>query len=274
MDNIYSKIIESINDFKPVWLITVINVTGSTPASIGMKMLVYSDGTIYGTVGGGEVEKKIIEKIINEKPENIEKCKYDLGNKSEYSETTQMICGGIQEVLIEPLLKGVPLYIIGGGHCGMALSNLASKTGFIVTVIDNRSDWANKTKHPNAINTICCDYTDICNNIKFNKKNFIVIMTHGHLHDALVLEQIINKEYKYLGMIGSKKKVKSVFDNLIKKGVSSEKLELVFSPIGLDITTHTPDEIAVSIVSQMIAVKNSKTNIVINQNPLITENTK
>ncbi len=274
MDNIYSKIIESINNFKPAWLITVINVTGSTPASIGMKMLVYSDGTIYGTVGGGEVEKKIIEKIINEKPENIEKCKYDLGNKSEYSETTQMICGGIQEVLIEPLLNGVPLYIIGGGHCGMALSNLASKTGFIVTVIDNRSDWANKTKHPNALNTICCDYTDICNNIKFNKKNFIVIMTHGHLHDALVLEQIINKEYKYLGMIGSKKKVKSVFDKLIKKGVSPKKLELVYSPIGLDITTHTPDEIAVSIVAQMIAVKNSKTNIVINQNPLIMENTK
>lgn len=268
MENIFTKIYDSINSGIPTWLVTVINVTGSTPAKIGMKMLVYSDGSIFGTVGGGEVEKKIIDKIINTKPAEIGKFSFNLGNGFESTETTNMVCGGVQEVLIEPMFTGTPLYIIGGGHCGVALSNLASKTGFLVTVIDNRSEWANNKKHPNAINNICCDYSEIKNQINFPKDSFIVIMTHGHIHDKLILEQLIVKDYKYLGMIGSKSKVKIVLEEMIKKGFSKEKLKSIFSPIGLDISTHTPDEIAVSIVAQMIAVKNNKTDIIFNQNPL------
>jgi xanthine dehydrogenase accessory factor len=183
-----------------------------------------------------------------------------------------MVCGGIQEVLVEPLFTGFPLYIIGGGHCGMALSNLASKTGFLVTVIDNRVDWANKTKHPNAICTICCDYSEVTKKINFTNECFIVIMTHGHIHDSFILEKLIDKNYKYLGMIGSKNKVKIVFEEMIEKGFLRAKLEQVYAPIGLDILTHTPDEIAVSIVAQMIAVRNNKTDIIFNQNPLRLKN--
>jgi xanthine dehydrogenase accessory factor len=272
MDNIYNKITDAINNNVPSWLVTVTNVTGSTPASVGMKMLVYSDGNIAGTVGGGEIEKKIIDNIVNTKPGKTEKWSYDLGAGSGNAETTNMTCGGVQEVIVEPLLTGAPLYIIGGGHCGMALSNLASKTGFLVTVIDNREEWANKTKHPNAISTICCDYTEVNTKINFSKECFLVIMTHGHLHDAVVLEQLINNEYKYLGMIGSKRKVKIVLEDLIKKGFAPEKVKTVFSPIGIDLLTHTPDEIAVSIVAQMLAVKSGKNEIIFNQNPLVTEN--
>ena len=272
MDNIYNKITEAINNNIPSWLVTVTKVTGSTPASIGMKMLVYSDGNIAGTVGGGEIEKKVIDKIINTHPGDIEKWSYNLGAKDDSAESTNMICGGMQEVIVEPLLVGSPLYIIGGGHCGMALSNLASKTGFLVTVIDNREEWANKIKHPNAINTICCEYTEITRKINFPKESFIVIMTHGHIHDALVLEQIISKDYKYIGMIGSKGKVKIVLEDLIEKEIPLEKVKSIYSPIGIDILTHKPDEIAVSIVAQMIAVKNGKNKIIINQNPIKAEN--
>lgn len=273
MDNIYNKISEAINNNISSWLVTVSNVTGSTPASVGMKMLVYSDGNISGTVGGGEIEKKVIDKIVNTKPGEIEKWSYNLGTNDDSAESTNMVCGGVQEVIVEPLLVGSPLYIIGGGHCGMALSNLASKTGFLVTVIDNREEWSNKTKHPNAISTICCDYREVSKKIYLSKESFIVIMTHGHIHDALVLEQLINKDYKYIGMIGSKTKVKIVLEDLVKKGFSLEKVKKVFSPIGLDILTHRPDEIAVSIVAQMIAVKNGKNEVVFNQNPLRAENT-
>jgi xanthine dehydrogenase accessory factor len=269
MDNIYNIITEAINSNTPSWLVTVTNVTGSTPAAVGMKMIVYADGNIAGTVGGGEMEKKVIDKIKNIHPDKVEKWSYDLGANSDTAESTNMVCGGIQEVLIEPLLHGLPLFIIGGGHCGMALSNLASKTGFLVTVVDNRAEWANKVKHPNASNTICCDYTAIAKHVILPKESFIVIMTHGHIHDALVLEQLINKDYKYIGMIGSKRKVKIVLEDLIKKNVPVEKVKKVFSPIGLDLLTHTPDEIAVSIVAQMIAVKNGKNKIGFNQNPLI-----
>lgn len=268
MDNIYNKITEAINNNIAAWLVTVSNVTSSTPASVGMKMLVYSNGSISGTVGGGEIEKKIIDKIIFTKPEGIEKWSFDLGAKSGKNEETNMICGGIQEVIVEPLLQGLPLYIIGGGHCGMALGNLASKTGFRVTVIDNRAEWASKDKHPGAVSTICCEYAEIAEKINFNKDCFVVIMTHGHKHDALVLEKIIDKEYKYLGMIGSKSKVKTVLEDMVKNGFDIEKVKSVYSPIGIDILTHRPDEIAVSIVAQMIAVKNGKDKILFNQNPL------
>jgi xanthine dehydrogenase accessory factor len=268
MDNIYNKITDAINNNRPSWLVTVTNVTGSTPAAIGMKMLVYSDGSIYSTVGGGEIEKKVINKIVSTKPGKIEKWNYNLGANNSNAESTNMVCGGVQEVIVEPLLTGSPLYIIGGGHCGMSLSNLACKTGFLVTVIDNREEWANKIKHPNAARTICCDYNDIKKHINFSCDIFIVIMTHGHVHDSLILEQVIKKDYKYLGMIGSKKKVKIVLEDLVLKGISEDKIKKVFSPIGIDILTHRPDEIAVSIVAQMIAVKNGKNEIVFNQNPL------
>ena len=274
MDNIYNKITEAINNNRPSWLVTVTNVTGSTPASIGMKMLVYSDGSICGTVGGGEIEKKIIEKIVSTRNDKNEKWSYNLGTNDTNAESTNMVCGGIQEVIVEPLLIGSPLYIIGGGHCGMSLSLLAAKTGFLVTVIDNREEWSGKSKHPNASDTICCDYTEIKKHINFSKDIFIVIMTHGHVHDALVLEQLINEDYKYIGMIGSKRKVKIVLEDLIKKEIPEDKIKNVFSPIGLDILTHKPDEIAVSIIAQMIAVKNGKIEIAFNQNPLRAENGK
>lgn len=270
MENIYNKITEAINNNIPSWLVTVSNVTGSTPASIGMKMLVYSDGSIYGTVGGGEIEKKIIDRIVNTRTGNTERWSYNLGTSDKESESTNMVCGGIQEVIVEPLLTGTPLYIIGGGHCGMSLSSLASKTGFLVTVIDNRIEWANKSKHPGASDAICCDYNEINKYISFSKEIFIAIMTHGHIHDALVLEKLIKEDYKYIGMMGSRRKVKIVLEDLLKKGIPEEKIKNVFSPVGLDLLTHKPDEIAVSIIAQMIAVKNNKSEIVFNQNPLRT----
>lgn len=269
MDSIYKKICESIDNSFPSWLVTVVGVGGSVPASIGMKMIVYSDGRIAGTVGGGEIEKKIIDKIVNTKPDKTEKWNFDLGVNSDEKEKTGMVCGGTQEVLVESLLSGVPLYIIGGGHCGMALSNLAGKTGFLVTVIDNREEWADKNKHPNAMNTVCCDYTKIGDYINFSDNCFIVIMTYGHIHDKLILEKLIDKKYKYLGMMGSKNKVNSIFDDMIKNGTPADKIKSVFAPIGLDILTHTPDEIAVSIVAQMLAVKNGKDKILLNANPLL-----
>ena len=269
MENIYNKINVAINNCTPAWLTTVTNVTGSTPAAIGMKMLVYADGSIYGTIGGGEIEKKVIEKIVSSLPDNTEKISYNLGTNNESAETTNMVCGGVQEILIEPLLNGTPLYIIGGGHCGMALSSIASKSGFFVTVIDNRLEWANKDKHPGAVKTICSDYDKINEVILNSKDAFVVIMTHGHIHDQLVLEQLLNRECKYLGMIGSKRKVKILIDNLIAKGYNKETLKSVFAPLGLVIGTHTPDEIAVSITAQMIAVKNGLKKIKFNQNPLL-----
>jgi xanthine dehydrogenase accessory factor len=269
--NIYNDIKEAIEKNEPSWLVTVTNVIGSTPAKIGMKMIVYSDGKIKGTVGGGEIEKRIIDKIVDMKPVDVDKWSYNLGTHNIEAEETNMECGGTQEVIVEPLTTENNLYRIGGGHCGMALSTLTAKTGFFVTVIDNRSDWANKEKHPLAKNIVCPDYKNICDKMTFSENTFIVIMTHGHAHDEYALEQVINEKYKFVGMIGSSRKVSIVFENLMKKGISKDKIRNVYSPVGLDIgATHTPEDIAVSIMAQLIAVKNNKREIKLNLNPLLS----
>jgi xanthine dehydrogenase accessory factor len=269
--NIYNNISEAVKDNNPSWLVTIINVTGSTPAKIGMKMIVYSDGKIKGTVGGGEIEKRIIDRIIDVKPTEADKWSYNLGTHNIEAEDTKMECGGTQEVLVEPLMMKNNLYIIGGGHCGIALSSLAAKTGFFVTVIDNRPEWASNEKHPHAKTVVCPEYKNISDNIYFSDNTYIVIMTHGHVHDEFALEQLIDKKYRYIGMIGSSRKVRIVFENLIKKGIQRKKVLQVYSPIGLDIgTTHTPEDIAVSIMAQLIAVKNNKTEIKMSMNPLLS----
>lgn len=265
---LYKAIAEASEKNEISWLVTVTNVTGSTPARIGMKMIIYSDGSIKGTIGGGEIEKLIIEKIIEQRPEKAEILKYNLGTNDTIADKTNMECGGVQEVLAEPLFTGSLLYIVGGGHCGMALSETAYKTGFSPVIIDNREEWANKLKHPFATKTICAGYNDVENHITFSDKTYIVIMTHGHKHDELVLRKLINHKYKYLGMIGSNRKVKIVLENLLKEGFDKNKIAGVFSPIGFDIGSHTPAEVAVAILAQLVAVKYDRNKINFNSNPI------
>lgn len=269
MLSIYEKIHEALGKNKTCWLATVINATGSTPATEGMKMLVYPDGNFDGTIGGGEIEKLILERILREKPQGTEKWSYNLGTGDEESEQTGMICGGIQEMLIERIISGSRLYIIGGGHCGMALSRLASENGFSVTVLDNREEWASPEKHPSASELICSPYDGIDRHIEFSENTYIVIMTHGHTHDEKVLRQLIGHEYKYLGMLGSARKVKTVFEKLKSEGIPEDRLKKVYSPAGFDTGSHTPNEIAVTITAQLTAVKNSRDKIIFNSNPLL-----
>ncbi len=268
--DIYQKIVDAKNRNETFWIVTVTEVIGSTPARAGMKMLVYETGAIDGTIGGGEIEKLIIDKIVSQKPDSVEKWKYNLGTSDESSELTHMECGGIQEVMIEPIQSKNKLYIIGGGHCGIALCNLASLTDFAVTVLDNREEWASREKHPAALECKCIDYNDVANYIKFSiDSTYIAIMTHNHKYDEFVLKILLDKEYKYLGMIGSERKVSMVFQRMIKEGYSKEKIKNVYSPIGLNIGSHTPAEIAISIMAQIISVRYGRIgNYSINQNQI------
>jgi xanthine dehydrogenase accessory factor len=240
----------------PAWLATVITTTGSTPARIGMKMIVRADGSITGTIGGGELEKLVIEKVRAQFPVVAQKWNFDLGSRTGAEFTTAMICGGVEEILVEPLRSGTPLVIFGGGHCGVALSFLAAWTGFTVTVVDNRDEWANIRKHPAAARTLCIPYDNILGQMEFSEDTYVAIMTHGHMHDAGVLRQLLVREWTYLGMIGSVKKVRELFDTLRRDEISEDRLSRVSAPIGLPIGSHSPEEIAVSIVAQMVAVRN------------------
>lgn len=262
----FDKLNELIHSDTEFWTATVIKSDGHTPARPGMKMIVESDGKITGTVGGGEIEKKVIDFIVENKPVDAGSLDYNLGSESVDAESTSMICGGIQTVFIEPNNMKPVLYIIGGGHCGNALSELAYKTGFRIKVLDNREDLAVliRSKYTNVK---IIEYNNITGSIEFSDDIYIVIMTHSHQYDEFVLERIVEKKYKYLGMIGSRKKVKVILDNLLKKGVEEDVVKNVFSPIGYDIGSHTPEEIAVSIMAQIIAVRYGKNPV--NNNPLL-----
>ncbi len=252
----YDRLAEAARGGPPAWLATVITSTGSTPARAGMKMIILGDGNIDGTIGGGALERIVLEKVRGESPSTVQRWSFDLGAESGAGLSTPMECGGVEEVLVEPLSSGPPLFIFGGGHCGVALSRLAAWTGFAVTVYDNRAEWASAVKHPDARRTVCAPYDDVLAHVGASADAFAVIMTHGHQHDETVLRQLVKHPWRYLGMIGSARKVGVVFENMRKDGFTPGVLSHVSSPVGFAIGSHTPEEIAVSIVAQMIAVRN------------------
>lgn len=266
-NGIYKKIIDAIDAKSIVWLVTVVGVGGSTPGKIGMKMLVSSSGELDGTIGGGAIELLVTKKILKEKPTTTVRWSFDLGAGS-HNEKTGMLCGGEQEVLVDPLFSGHELYIIGAGHCGQALSLLAAKCDFLVHVIDDRKEFVTSELHPSANKLICTQYNNIEEHIKFSPEIYIVVMTHGHKHDELVMRKLIRKPHKYLGIIGSKNKVSSVFTKMLTDGFDKEELRKLYTPIGLNLGSQTPNEIAVSIMAQLLAVKNNINNLQLNNNPI------
>ena len=247
---------------EPLWQASIIETDGSTPARIGMKLAVPLKGDAFGNLGGGEMEYLVINTIRQEQPASIVKWAYDLdeqGNTVQLDQIkTAMICGGKAEVLIEPLFSPHPLYIIGAGHCGRALADLASKTDFRVRVVDNRRELLQETAFPPEAELIHNDYNHLEDAVSFTERAYIVIMTYGHVHDKQVLEYCLRKPCHYLGMIGSQKKVAETLAKLRQQGFTEQETAKVHAPIGLPIGSHTPYEIAVSILAELISVRNAR----------------
>lgn len=255
-ENIIEIISAAVRDNQRIWVATVIAAQGSTPGKPGMKMVIYPDGTTAGTIGGGQVERDVIAETLEKRYSALTRRLYEMSG--DFGQQAGMACGGQQEVIIEPFGSSAPLYIVGAGHCAMELSALAARCGFAVTVIDDRPEWANRERHPRAKVLICQDYSNLERHIAFSEDAFVVIMTHQHLHDEEALRACIRRKWRYLGMIGSRRKVGLLFDKLASEGVERKLLDRVSSPIGLDIGSETPAEIAVSITAQLIEVRNGR----------------
>ncbi len=250
MFEIYDKIKEAIRTNQNAWVVTVVKTFGSTPSRVGAKMMVFENETSEGTIGGGNLEQLVKKRIGKELPETLQLWDINLDSDA------KMACGGRVSLLTEPLLSKDKLFIIGGGHCAVQLSELAAKGGFRVTVIDNRAEWANQEKHPFA-KTVVTPYEKVTHAIEFSMNTYLVIMTHQHRFDLQIVEQIINKKYRYLGMIGSTNKVIKTAERLRELKVPEERIRGIHAPIGLQIHSDTPFEIAVSIMAELISVKNA-----------------
>ena len=213
-------------------------------------MVIFGDGSIEGTIGGGGLEKLVITDAAAALKRRASFLKvYPLDRKSGLQ-----ICGGKVSIFIETLEPDKKLIIAGGGHIGLALSFIAKLLNFDVVIIDNRRRFAHKQRFPHADRIICDSYEEAFKKIKTDKNTLIVIITHGHVYDTECLEAALKCDVGYIGMIGSDAKIKHVFALLLKKGFKKSQLNKVFTPIGLDIGAETPQEIAVAIAAQLVAV--------------------
>jgi xanthine dehydrogenase accessory factor len=232
-------------------LATIVGAEGSTPRETGAKMLVRADGTIFGTIGGGGVEGRVIEEAIQvireEKPRLFH---YDLAGSE--ADGAGMICGGVLDIYIDPIIPVPAVFIFGGGHISVSVSKISAMSGFQVTVIDDRPEFANQERFPEAGQVIAEKFSTAFPRLQVTRSSYLVIVTRGHADDQQVLEWALTTEAGYIGMIGSKRKIGTLYRNLEEKGIAREKLLRVHAPIGLDIGALTPEEIAVSIVAQMI----------------------
>lgn len=235
-------------------LATIVEVNGSIPSYESAKMLVREDGSIVGTVGGGCVEAEVWnaarEVMETERPRRLQ---FTLGQDAAYD--TGLICGGQLSVFVEPVTPLPEAFIFGAGHISKSLSRVASIAGFATSVIDNRASFANKERFPEAHAIFAEEYEDVFPKLDIRDTSYLVIVTRGHRDDMRVLRWALTTPARYIAMIGSKRKVISVARELEKEGIARSSMEHVFAPMGFDIGAITPEEIAVSVVAEMIAVR-------------------
>ncbi len=251
MSDFYEEIMKLVSEGKSAAVATIIGTKGSTPREMGAKMLIREDGKIWGSVGGGcmeaEVWQEAMKAIQEEKPRTVH---FDLTGKE--AEESGMVCGGIMDLYIEPIVPTPRVFIFGGGHISQFVARMSVMVGFQVVVVDDRPQFANKERFPEAQEVIAEEFPLALPKLKINKASYVVIVTRGHAYDREVLEWAVGTDARYVGMIGSRKKIQTVYQNLQEKGIPPEKFKRVHAPIGLNIEAVTPEEIAVSIVAEMI----------------------
>jgi xanthine dehydrogenase accessory factor len=256
--DLFEEIVKLRREGRRGALATIVHTDGSIPSYESSRMLVHEDGSIAGTVGGGSVEAEVMvaakEVILSESPR---KMTFNLNSETTYDGP---ICGGMLEIFVEPILPQPELYIFGGGHISIALAKSAGAIGFATSVIDDRTAFANRERFPTA-QEIYTSYEEAFEKIKSNATTYIVIVTRGHKDDMRVLRWAVGASPRYIGMIGSKRKVLSVYQALEKEGIAPERFANVHAPIGLDIGALTPEEIAVSIAAELIAIRRGAANL-------------
>jgi xanthine dehydrogenase accessory factor len=252
--DIYEQIVQLRREGRRGAVATIVNVRGSIPSFRTAKMLVRDDGSIAGTIGGGCVEAEVWqaarEVMESEKPRTLT---FDLNQDPKYD--TGLVCGGTLEVFIEPVLPPALLYLFGAGHIAVSVCQVAANAGFDVIVTDDRSSYASQERFPGAREVQALDFDEATKRFEPNETSYFVIVTRGHRDDMRVLRWAVQTRARYVGMIGSKRKVIQIFKALQEEGLPAHLFERVHAPIGLDIGAITPEEIAVSITAELIAIR-------------------
>jgi xanthine dehydrogenase accessory factor len=256
--DIYEQIVELRRQGRRGAVATIVNVRGSIPSFKTAKMLVRDDGSIVGTIGGGCVEADVWqaarEVMESEKPRTL---KFDLNQDPRYN--TGLVCGGTLEIFVEPVLPPAVLYLFGAGHVALSVCRTASSAGFDVIVVDDRSSYASKERFPAAQEIHALDFDEAMKKLDPTESAYVVIVTRGHRDDMRILRWAVQTRARYVGMIGSKRKVIEIFKALKGEGIPAHLFDRVHAPIGIDIGAVTPEEIGVAITAELIALRRHST---------------
>jgi xanthine dehydrogenase accessory factor len=237
-----------------VALVTVVRARGSTPQRVGAKMLVFADGRTIGTIGGGCYENDAFWKARAALASGKSSVQhYELND--DFAQENGLVCGGQMDVHIDPLEPTAHLYVVGAGHVAFHLGRMAAEAGFRVHVVDDREKFASRERFPSADEVLVEPIPAWLHRVELPATAYVVVVTRGHVHDLEAMRALAARDLKYLGLIGSRAKVRRICDFLIEEGLPPECLDRVHAPIGLDIGAVAPAEIAVSILAELIAAR-------------------
>jgi xanthine dehydrogenase accessory factor len=255
--NLYREMATLTEDGTPFVLVTVVESAGSTPRKAGAKMIVLPDGRTIDTIGGGKVEAQATVDALDCLQRGISRvAEYELRATGEHA--LGMVCGGETKVFLEVHVPAKTLVLVGAGHISQKLAPMAKMLDMRVVVVDSREELANESVFPDADEVVVGDQGDVGTLIPMTERSNVVIVTHGHIFDKEALRSVVSSRAGYIGMIGSRSKVRTVLSQLEEEGVDPEALSRVYTPIGLDIGGQTPAEIAISILAEIIAVEHGK----------------
>lgn len=257
MNSIYQALSELEKNNGSATLCTVVKSEGSTPRHVGSKMLVYPDGTFIGTVGGGDLEHRVMDEawmaLSDGQPRTL---KYSMVDPSRGDPG---VCGGTVEVFVEPILPPAMIVVIGTGHVGKAVVHLAKWLGFRVAASDDREEFCTPESVPEADEYYPVEMGKLAEKLKVTRQTYIVVTSRGSAVDAQGLPSLLETNAAYIGVIGSKRRWLTTVKALREKGVSDELIKKVHSPMGLELNAETPEEIAVSIMAEILMIKDKGT---------------
>lgn len=236
---------------------TIIRSSGSTPRHATSKMIVFPNGSIFGTIGGGELEVRVIKESLAALKDG--KTRLITYNYVDPAKGDVGVCGGSVDVYMEPIMSKPTLVIIGSGHVGKALCHLAHWLNFRVVIADDRPDFCTEQFIPEADERICAPLREIPEKLETNLRTSIVLTTRGNDVDIEILPSLIKKEWSYLGVIGSIRRWEATKKAIIDQGTNIDLVEKIHSPIGLELNAESPEEIAVSIMAEILMVNNQGT---------------
>lgn len=254
MTSIYEAIVELERQNRPAALCMVVRSQGSTPRRASSKMLVYPDGSILGTVGGGEMERRVIEEAKQAIQEG--QPRYLSYSMTDPARGDPGVCGGQVEIYVEPINPKPTLVVVGAGHVGKAVASLARWLGFRVAVWDDRPEFCTPDFVPDADEYHLCPLQELPQRMEITPWHYLVLTTRGADLDVQGLPALLESPAAYIGVIGSRRRWATTRKNLLEKGVKEELLDRVISPMGLELNAETPEEIAVSILAEIIMLRN------------------